>query len=163
MHGQSLASCTFLARVLSPAHSSGFSQGSHQINRPGIRSRLQFMYPSALMSHQTCSRRYRRDHYLRLVLPRDPPLCTNRASRLHHDCQSKKRPWRDYPRPTMQHIRNMAEPLSVPLKPEFLTLMTAIDAEITIISVETGYTIAKAAFRVLRGDNQAPFRIEEVI
>jgi hypothetical protein len=57
----------------------------------------------------------------------------------------------------------MAEPLSVPLKPEFLTLMTAIDAEITIISVETGYTIAKAAFRVLRGDNQAPFRIEEVI
>lgn len=76
---------------------------------------------------------------------------------------SNRRRFRPNPRRTWQNIRNMAEILSVPLEPERLLLMTAIDAEITIISVETGYTIAKAAYRITRGEDEVPFRVEEII
>lgn len=76
---------------------------------------------------------------------------------------SNKRRQRPSPRPTMQQIRNMAESLSVPLEPETLPLMTELEAVITIISVETGYMITKAAYRIIRGDNQSPFYIEEII
>jgi hypothetical protein len=76
---------------------------------------------------------------------------------------SNKRTVRPNPRPTMQQIRNMAERLSVPLESEMLAFQTSLEAVITIISVKTGYTIAKAAFRIVREENPSLFRIEEIV
>jgi hypothetical protein len=65
---------------------------------------------------------------------------------------------RPYPqRPTMQALRNMAERPNLPIQPESLPTEPFLDAEVSIISVDTGYSVARASFRIIPEDEGRDF------
>jgi hypothetical protein len=76
---------------------------------------------------------------------------------------TNRRKERPYPsRPTMQQFRNMAERLSVPIDPDFLPVSPSLDVEVGVISVDSGYTVARAVFRIVSNSTNTDFVIERV-